>query len=149
MRCARDAAHVVHRPCLVGARERIDREEHLLSGPQHLGRRRTRTHHPESATPAAQGSGTAPRRFWLAPFPERLLRSSGGTAATEHLDLPGVLLFASRDLTFIAGGAAVLIASLATDPILVIYCFLPFQAAAIWQTTRDRYLVDVFKARMR
>ena len=49
---------------------------------------------------------------------------------------PGVLLFASRDLTFIAGGAAVLIASLATDPILVIYCFLPFQAAAISSVRR-------------
>jgi type IV secretory pathway TrbD component len=62
---------------------------------------------------------------------------------------PGVLLFAARDLTFMAGGAAVLIASLAADPMLVIYCFLPFQAAAIWQTSRDRFLVDVFKARMR
>ena len=53
---------------------------------------------------------------------------------------PGVLLFAARDLTFMAGGAAILTASLAADPILVIYCFLPFQAAAIWQTSRDRFL---------
>jgi hypothetical protein len=62
---------------------------------------------------------------------------------------PGVLLFATRDLTFLAGGAAVLIAMLAADPILVIYCFLPFQALAIWQTSRDRYFVDVLKARFR
>jgi type IV secretory pathway TrbD component len=62
---------------------------------------------------------------------------------------PGVLLFATRDLTFLAGGAALLLAVLASDPILVIYCFIPFQALAIWQTSRDRYFVAVFKARFR
>jgi hypothetical protein len=62
---------------------------------------------------------------------------------------PGVLLFATRDLTFLAGGAAILIATLTSDPILVIYCFLPFQALAIWQTSRDRYFVEIFKARFR
>jgi type IV secretory pathway TrbD component len=62
---------------------------------------------------------------------------------------PGVLLFATRDLTFLAGGAALLIAILTSDPILVIYCFIPFQAVAIWQTSRDRYFVEIFKARFR
>src|SRR5437763_15924651 len=62
---------------------------------------------------------------------------------------PGVLLFATRDLTFIAGAAALSLASLTANPILVIYCFIPFQALAIWQTTRDRYFVEVWKARLR
>jgi hypothetical protein len=62
---------------------------------------------------------------------------------------PGVLLFATRDLTFLAGGGAVFIAMLAADPILVIYLFIPFQALAIWQTSRDRYFVDVFRAKFR
>jgi hypothetical protein len=62
---------------------------------------------------------------------------------------PGVLLFATRDLTFLAGGSAILISSLAADPILVIYLFIPFQALAIWQTSRDRYFVEIFKARFR
>jgi hypothetical protein len=62
---------------------------------------------------------------------------------------PGVLLFATRDLTFMAGAAALLIAILTSDPILVIYCFIPFQAVAIWQTTRDRYFVEILKARFR
>jgi len=62
---------------------------------------------------------------------------------------PGVLLFATRDLTFLAGGSAILIASILADPILVIWLFIPFQVLAIWQTLRDRYFVEVFKARFR
>ena len=47
---------------------------------------------------------------------------------------PGVLLFAARDLTFMAGGAAVLIASLAADPILEVgFTFQHQNAIAVFR----------------
>src|SRR5205823_6418649 len=49
---------------------------------------------PGVCNPRRAGKRHSAAALLVGAVPERLLRSSGGTAATEHLDLPGVLLYA-------------------------------------------------------
>ena len=62
---------------------------------------------------------------------------------------PGLMLMASPDLTKVSAGVAVLIALFTLNPILGMWAFFPAHLVAIALTYRDRYLVEVIKAKYR
>lgn len=53
------------------------------------------------------------------------------------------------DLTKISGGAAILTGLLLGSPIWMVWAFLALHPIAIYLTYRDRYCVDVWKAKFR
>ena len=62
---------------------------------------------------------------------------------------PGLLLMAAPDLTKVSGGMAILVALFTLNPIFGMWAFFPAHVIAMWLTYRDRYTVDVMKARFR
>jgi Type IV secretory pathway, VirB3-like protein len=62
---------------------------------------------------------------------------------------PGLLLMAAPNLTKLSGGVALLVALFTLNPILGMWAFFPAHLVAIWLTYRDRYIVEVLRARMR
>ena len=62
---------------------------------------------------------------------------------------PGLMLMAAPDLAKCSGGLAILVGLFSMNPILGMWAFFPAHAVAIWLTYRDRYFVEVVKARFR
>ena len=62
---------------------------------------------------------------------------------------PGLLLMAAPDLTKVSGGLALLVSLFTLNPIFGMWAFFPAHLLAMWLTYRDRYTVEVMKARVR
>lgn len=62
---------------------------------------------------------------------------------------PGLLLMAAPDLTKVSGGIALMVALFTLNPIFGVWAFFPAHLVAVWLTYRDRYVVEVMKARAR
>ena len=62
---------------------------------------------------------------------------------------PGQLLMAATDLTKVSAGLAVLVGLLTLNPVAGIFAFFPAHLVAVALTYRDRYVVEVMKARFR
>jgi hypothetical protein len=62
---------------------------------------------------------------------------------------PGLLLMAASDLTKLSGGVALLVGLFSLNPIFGVWAFFPAHLLAMWLTYRDRYVVEVMKARFR
>lgn len=62
---------------------------------------------------------------------------------------PGLLLMAAPDLTKVSGGVALLVSLFTLNPIFGMWAFFPAHLLAMWLTYRDRYTVEVMKARFR
>jgi hypothetical protein len=62
---------------------------------------------------------------------------------------PPLLLGAAPDLTKLAGGVGIFTWLATLDGILAVFIFGAAQGAAMWLSYRDRYCVDVLRARFR
>jgi type IV secretory pathway TrbD component len=62
---------------------------------------------------------------------------------------PGVMLMAAPDLAKMSGGLAIMVGLFSMNPILGMWAFFPAHAVAVWLTYRDRYFVEVMRARFR
>src|SRR6185437_2405956 len=80
--------------------------------------------------------------------------ASGGVevpsaAVLRAVARPGLLLMAAPDLTKISAGLAVLVGLFTLNPVAGIFAFFPAHLVAVVLTYRDRYVVEVMKARFR
>jgi hypothetical protein len=72
-----------------------------------------------------------------------------GAVVLRGVARPALLLMAAPDLTKFSGSVALLVGLFTLNPIFGIWAFFPAHLVAMWLTYRDRYVVDVMKARFR
>jgi type IV secretory pathway TrbD component len=70
-------------------------------------------------------------------------------AVLRAVSKPGLLLMAVPDLTKVSAGVAVLVGLFTLNPIAGMFAFFPAHLVAMWLTYRDRYVVEVMKAKVR